>query len=115
KLNIDVKAKVIKVEYDALKNKYEKLELGNFKKNLSDQTGIIKKYIDDSTSEIKESIGNLNDVISDSFADDKLTNIEANNLKISFLMVKENTQNVINVADKLGLTYTEERINCNRA
>lgn len=55
-LNIDIVARVIKIEYDSLKEQYNKIELGNFKNSLSSQLGkvdVVAKQINNELDRIE--------------------------------------------------------------
>ncbi|GEQ32152.1 hypothetical protein B795N_00340 [Marinilactibacillus psychrotolerans] len=66
-LDIRVKAKVIKYTYDALKERYVSMELGDFKQNLASQTkntlGLVDKQINQSANKIREAFERSNDLI----------------------------------------------------
>ena len=121
-LNINIDAKIIKVEYDVLKQKYEKLELGSFKKKLTDNSNKIKEYVDNKISdvgklvndlkndigkqviELDNSIDNLKSNIN-SFGEDLiLTATEAETLKIDLERVTYESTDLTNIAESLGIT-----------
>lgn len=73
-------------------------------------SGNIIDYIE---TEIAESVDNLGDIINNAFADNKLTNIEANSIKLSLDNVTAESTSLISNATTLGITT--ERTNYSNA
>ncbi|MSS43797.1 hypothetical protein FYJ27_08655 [Anaerosalibacter bizertensis] len=121
-LDINIDAKIIKVEYDVLKDKYEKLELGSFKKKLTDNSNKIKEYVDNKTSDVAKSVNHLkNDIgkqvveldnsidnlkssINELGEDLILTATEAETLKIDLERVTYESTDLVNISKSLGIT-----------
>ncbi|NEZ46494.1 endopeptidase [Clostridium niameyense] len=120
KLNIDIKAKVIKYVWDCLLGKYLNIELGNFKENLSKDLNNISSSIEDVKEDMNENNKKIKSRIEQQ--DDKITLAveEVNKTKASIEItidqitskvenMETNTSSVIDQkTDSITLTVKDE-------
>lgn len=117
-LDINIKAKVIKVEYDVLKNKYEKLELGSFKKKLSDNSNKMKEYVDNevstATSTMQKAIDNATEKITGNQGGYRIDRLNAEGKPYETLYMDTDNintaKNVIRI-NKNGIGFSNNGIN----
>ena len=74
-----------------------------------------KNYIDGQVSDLDGAINNLDTTITNAFSDSKITNIEANSLKISFDSLVKEATDVRNIATGLALSSHASYIACGTA
>ena len=117
KCKVDILTEVISVQYDAIRNKYTKIEFGNFKKelkNLSQNiTAEVNKHTDEVAQEtqtllkgeLEEATAKINSVLGNSYAiyeGDKILVVDA--------LPKENAVNVLKISNG-GIGFSNSGIN----
>ncbi len=117
-LDIRVDAKVIKVVYDVLKDKYETLELGSFKNKLTDNSNKMKDYIDNEvsivTSSMQKAINNATDIITGSKGGYKIDRFNAEGKPYETLYMDtddiQTAKNVLRI-NKDGIGFSNDGYN----
>jgi len=64
----------------------------------------ITSYVDNEISDVNESLENLNDALGDFSSDLKITSLEAKNLKLSFIRLESECEDLIDSAELLEIT-----------
>ena len=117
KCKVDILTEVISVQYDAIRNKYTKIEFGNFKKELKNLSQSItaeaNKHTDEALKEtqtllkgeLEEATAQINGVLGNSYAiyeGDKILIVDA--------LPKENAVNVMKISSG-GIGFSNSGIN----
>ena len=74
-----------------------------------------KGYVDTQVDELNDSINDLDITITETFSDAKLTNIEANSLKVAFNNMNKEATDIMAIASGLGMTADPTYITCQDA
>jgi hypothetical protein len=72
----------------------------------------VKGYVDGQISDLDSAISILDTTIDNAFSDNKITNIEANTLKIAFQSVGKEASDVMAIANGLGLSENAYYLTC---
>lgn len=115
--NINILTEVISVQYDAIRDRYTKIEFGNFKNELKNLTQVItaeaNKHTDAVTEEVKTSLSHqleeataqINNVMGKSY-----TIYEGDKILVVDALPKENAKNVLKISNG-GIGFSNTGIN----
>lgn len=117
KCNIDITTQVISIQYDAILDKYTRIEFGNFKQELKSLVqnitaatnkhtdSVVKETETHLTSKLEEATSKINNVLGNSYAiyeGDKILVVDA--------LPKENAKNVLKISNG-GIGFSNSGIN----